>query len=156
MTSSSDLRNPTLLLAFGFGAGLAPKAPGTWGTLLAIPLWWALSDKGLPVYLPLAAFGFAAGVWLCERASRMLGARDHPAIVIDEVVGYFVALTVVPVEIPWLVLSFVLFRALDILKPWPISWLDRSVKGGLGIMLDDLVAGLLTATAIAAARCLAG
>lgn len=124
--------------------------------MLAIPLWWALSSAGLPVYLLLAAFGFVAGVWICERASGVLGARDHPAIVIDEIVGYFVALTVVPVELPWLVLSFVLFRALDILKPWPISWLDRSVKGGLGIMLDDVVAGLLTATVIAAVRYLAG
>lgn len=144
MSNRPDLRNPVLLIAFGFGAGLAPAAPGTWGTLLAVPLWWMFSGIGIPLYLLLAAAAFVAGIWICGRASAALGEHDHAGIVIDEVVGYFAALAVVPADPVWLVLSFVVFRAFDILKPWPIGWLDRRVGGGLGIMVDDLIAGLYT------------
>lgn len=146
-----DLRDPAVLVASGFGAGLAPRAPGTFGTLLAIPLWWVLYGAGPAIYLGLAAAGFVAGILICNRATAVLGAHDHPGIVIDEVVGYFAALVVVPLKLQWLILSFLLFRIFDILKPWPISWLDSRVDGGLGIMLDDLVAGVFTAVVMLAA-----
>lgn len=143
-------RSPVLATAFGFGAGLSPKAPGTVGTLLAIPLWWLSSGLGTIPYLTLAAVGFIVGIWVCGRALSLLGQHDHPGIVIDEVSGYFTALVVVPLDIRWLALSFVLFRFFDIIKPWPIGWLDRRVGGGFGVMLDDLVAGLFTALVLLA------
>ena len=145
-----------MLAAFGFGVGLAPRAPGTFGTLLAIPLWWFFSGAGPQIYLMLAMTGFVAGVWICNRATPLLGEHDHPGIVIDEVVGYFAALVVVPTNLAWLALSFAVFRLFDILKPWPIGWLDSNVDGGLGIMLDDLIAGVFTATVMLVAMRLAG
>ena len=129
-------------LAFGLGAGLARKAPGTWGTLAAMPLcvtgwyclpWWA--------YGVLLSVMFALGVWCCEQVSRELGVQDHGGIVWDEWVGYGVVLLGVPASIWVPVVAFVLFRLFDIVKPWPVSWCDRHVHGGLGVMLDDLVAG---------------
>lgn len=131
--------------AFGLGAGLSPKAPGTVGTLLAIPLWWMSKGLGTVPYLVLASGGFILGIWACNQAMSIVGQHDHPGIVIDEVVGYFAALVVVPADPAWLILSFILFRFFDILKPWPIGWLDRNIGGGFGVMLDDLVAGLFTA-----------
>ena len=116
MSDSPNLRNPYLLVAFGFGAGLATVAPGTWGTLLAIPLWWLMSDAGVPVYLLLTALAFVAGICICKRASEALGEHDHSGIVIDEVVGYLAALAVVPQEPVWLAASFVVFRLFDILN----------------------------------------
>jgi phosphatidylglycerophosphatase A len=150
LTPLRHLRDPTVLAAFGFGAGLAPWAPGTFGTLLAIPLWWIVSGTGLRMYLLLAAAGFVVGIWICNRATTALGEHDHPGIVIDEVVGYFAALVVVPPDLVWLALSFLVFRMFDIFKPWPINWLDRKVGGGLGIMLDDLIAGVFTAAVMVA------
>jgi phosphatidylglycerophosphatase A len=145
------LRDPAVLAAFGFGLGLLPRAPGTFGSLLAIPLWWLMSAFGTAVYLWAATAAFAAGIWACSRAAALTGEHDHPGIVIDEIVGYYVALAVIPMELNWLVVSFFLFRLLDILKPWPIGWLDRTVGGGLGVMLDDLIAGLFTAGVMLAA-----
>ncbi len=148
---ASLLRDPAVLVASGFGAGLAPSAPGTFGTLLAIPFWWMLAGSGTIIYLALAATGFIGGVWICNRAAAVLEKHDDPAIVIDEVVGYFAAMVVVPREVHWVVVSFFVFRMFDILKPWPISWIDRTVRGGLGVMLDDLVAGLFTTAVVLAA-----
>lgn len=156
MTPLRAVRDPSVLLAFGLGTGLLPRAPGTFGTLLAIPLWWIFHGAGIPVCLALSAAGFVFGVWLCDRATAVLGEHDHPGIVIDEVVGYFVALVVVPPNLVWLGLSFLVFRLFDILKPWPIGWLDRKVEGGLGIMLDDLIAGILTAVVMLAVIGLSG
>ena len=144
------MRSPTLALACGFGAGLSPFAPGTVGTLIALPCWWFLSGLGLFFNLAIVACAFALGVWVCARAAVTLGQHDPAAIVIDEIVGYLLVLTLVPGELWAVCLSFVLFRALDVLKPWPIGWVDRHVRGGLGIMLDDLVAGLLTALLVIA------
>ncbi|MBF0254870.1 MAG: phosphatidylglycerophosphatase A [Gammaproteobacteria bacterium] len=137
-----DLGNPLHLLAFGFGSGLAPKAPGTFGTLAAIPLLLLLSLLPLSGYLLALALSFALGIWFCERTSRDLGVHDHGGIVWDEFVGLFVTFIAVPISWQSLLLGFVLFRLFDILKPWPIGWLDRQVQGGLGIMLDDLLAGV--------------
>ncbi len=137
------LRNPVHLLAFGLGSGLAPKAPGTFGTLAAIPFYLLIQ------YLPLWQYGlfvlvcFAIGVQLCGRASHDLGVHDPPGIVWDEFVGYWITMLAAPAGVFWVVLGFVLFRLFDILKPWPIRWIDRKLEGGLGIMLDDVLAGLL-------------
>ncbi len=134
-------RRPLLFLALGFGAGLSPRAPGTAGTLVALPLAVLLQPLAWPAQLGVIVLAFAAGVFLCGRASAELGVADHPAIVWDEIVGYLLAVCGSAGLAP-LALGFLLFRGFDILKPWPISWLDRRVHGGLGIMLDDIVAGL--------------
>ena len=139
-------------MAFGLGAGLVPKIPGTVGTLLAVPLWWLLSGKGAFSYLVITVCIFLLGIWICNRAMDKLGQRDHPEIVFDEIVGYLLALVTVPVSAGWLLLSFVLFRFFDIVKPWPINWLDQRVHGGFGVMLDDLAAGVYTAGIILVAR----
>ena len=137
-----DLRNPVHLLAFGFGSGLAPVAPGTFGTLAAIPFYLLMARLPLAGYLLVLLLVILAGIRICGRASRDLGVHDHPGIVWDEFAGFFVTMIAAPPGWPWILAGFALFRFFDILKPWPIGWLDRRVGGGLGIMLDDLVAGL--------------
>ncbi|OOZ36817.1 phosphatidylglycerophosphatase A family protein [Solemya velesiana gill symbiont] len=138
-----DWTNPVHLLAFGMGSGAAPKAPGTVGTLAAIPLFLGLRHLPPEAYIVLVAAMFLVGIWLCGKTSRDLGVHDHGGIVWDEWVGLLVTLWMIPPGWMWLVAGFLLFRLFDILKPWPIGWLDRRVSGGFGIMLDDLVAGLL-------------
>jgi phosphatidylglycerophosphatase A len=137
-----NLRNPMHLLAFGFGAGTLPFAPGSFGTLVAIPIYLLLAPLPLISYLSTLLVVFIAGVWLCERTSRDLGVHDHGGIVWDEIVGYLVTMTFAPAGWLWILIGFLLFRLFDILKPWPISTIDRQVKGGFGIMLDDLLAGI--------------
>lgn len=132
-------------LAFGFGSGYAPKAPGTFGTLAAIPLYLLVAGLPLAGYLVMVVALFALGVWLCGRTARDMGVHDHPGIVWDEIVGFLITMTAVPLAWQWVVAGFVLFRLFDILKPWPIRWLDRHVHGGLGIMLDDVLAGVFAA-----------
>lgn len=146
------IRSPTMAIALGFGTGLAPVVPGTVGTLVALPLWWLLSGFDSISYLVLVGAAFILGVWVCGRAETMLGQHDHSSIVFDEIVGYLLALIVVPATFWGVLFSFVTFRLLDVFKPWPISWLDRHVTGGLGVMLDDLVAGLCTALIMIVAR----
>lgn len=140
-----DMRKPIHLLAFGFGSGLLPKAPGTYGTLVGIPLYLLLQPLSLLLYSLLVLLAFVAGVWICQRTSDDLGVHDHSGIVWDEIVGYLVAMLLAPSGWVWIAIGFLLFRGFDILKPWPILWIDQRVKGGLGIMLDDVVAGLFTA-----------
>ena len=137
------LRHPAHFLSFGFGSGLAPVAPGTFGTLAAVPLYWLLAQVSLGYYLAAVALGTLLGVWLCGFTARTLGVHDHGAIVWDEVIGYLITMTLAPAGWPWLLVGFVLFRIFDILKPWPIRWADRRVGGGLGIMLDDVLAGVM-------------
>ena len=137
-----DLRHPVHFLALGLGSGLSPRAPGTMGTLAAVPfvlLWQQLPLWGFALVVVL---GFLLGVWLCEVAARNLGVHDHPGIVWDEFVGYWLTMLFAPSGWIWLVIGFVLFRVFDILKPWPIGWADRRVSGGMGIMLDDILAGI--------------
>ena len=148
--SPTLLRDPGHFLALGFGSGLAPRAPGTFGTLAAIPVYLLCAQLPLMIYLLVVAAAFAVGVYLCGRTARALGVHDHPGIVWDEVVGYLMTMAFAPSGWLWVVLGFVCFRLFDILKPWPIRVLDRSVHGGLGIMIDDALAGGL------AALCLAG
>lgn len=136
------------MLAFGFGSGLSPKAPGTMGTLAAIPLWWLLAQLPLSTYLVVVLIAAVAGIVICGRAADRLGVHDHGGIVWDEFVGFWIAMAALPVTWQSLILGFVLFRLFDILKPWPISWLDRRVSGGFGIMIDDVIAGLAAAGVI--------
>jgi len=147
-TFAQLLRSPTLMLAFGFGSGLSPKAPGTMGTLAAIPLWWLLAQLPLSTYLVVVLIAAVAGIVICGRAADRLGVHDHGGIVWDEFVGFWIAMAALPVTWQSLILGFVLFRLFDILKPWPISWLDRRVSGGFGIMIDDVIAGLAAAGVI--------
>ena len=140
---STLIQNPLHLLSFGLGLGLSPIAPGTFGTLAAIPIYWLIWDIGLSGYLIITAILFGIGIYLCEKTSNSLGIGDHSGIVFDEVVGLLVTLTAVPLSFQNLFYGFVVFRIFDAVKPWPIRSLDRRVHGGLGIMLDDLAAGLL-------------
>jgi phosphatidylglycerophosphatase A len=140
------LANPTHLLALGLGSGLSPKAPGTAGSLLAlllaIPVVMLAGVWGLVF---LAVLATLTGSAICGYTSAALGGEDHKAIVWDEFAGMWIVLVAVPAAPLWWIAAFVLFRLFDILKPWPIGWADRQVKGGLGIMLDDVIAGLLAA-----------
>lgn len=142
------LRHPADFLALGFGSGLVPRAPGTAGTLAAIPLYLLLQPLALHLYLPLVAVLFLVGIPLCAHTAERLGVHDHPGIVWDEIVGYLVTMTFAPPGWLWIVIGFVLFRLFDILKPWPIKWLDRKVGGGFGIMVDDLLAGIAAAAVL--------
>jgi phosphatidylglycerophosphatase A len=141
------LRNPIHLLAFGFGSGLAPKAPGTAGTLAAIPFFLVLSLLPESIYFGVCLLTFAVGIPICGASAKALGVKDHSGIVWDEFVGFWVTMSFVPAFAPmgwaWIAAGFVLFRLFDITKPWPISWVDRNIHGGLGIMLDDLIAGVV-------------
>ena len=141
-------RDPLLWLAFGAGTGLAPWAPGTVGTLPGLLLAWAIAGWDFWLQVGLIAVLTLAGIWLCGEASRRLGVHDHSGIVFDEIVAMLIPFVFVPVT-PWsLLLGFLWFRLFDVWKPWPIRWLDRDIHGGLGIMLDDTLAGLLAAAAL--------
>jgi len=140
----SYLKNPVHLLALGFGSGLMPKAPGTFGTLAAIPLYILISQFDLWVFIIITGSIILAGIFICDYTSKALGVHDHSGIVIDEIAGYFITMIAVPFDWLWIVTGFLFFRFFDILKPWPISWLDKNVHGGLGIMLDDVLAGLFS------------
>jgi phosphatidylglycerophosphatase A len=137
------LRDPLHLVALGFGSGCAPRAPGTSGTVIGVAFYLLMASLSLPWYIALTLLAFLLGVWVCERTSARLGVHDHPAIVWDEAVGYLVTMIAAPQGLLWAVAGFLLFRAIDIVKPWPIRWLDRQVGGGWGIMVDDTAAGLM-------------
>lgn len=145
---ASVWRNPAHFLACGFGSGAAPVAPGTFGTLAAIPLYLLLEPLALWTYLAVTTLLFLVGIGLCDTTARDFGVHDHGGIVWDEIVGYLVTMIAAPPGWIWIVLGFFLFRFFDILKPWPIRRLDRGVGGGLGIMVDDLLAGVYAALAL--------
>lgn len=134
--------NPVHVLAFGLGAGKIPHAPGTFGSLLAIPLFILLQHFPLWQYLAFVFLFTLAGIVLCHITARDLGVHDHPGIVIDEVAGMLVSYIMLPSGWGWMVLGFALFRLFDIWKPFPIGLCDKKVSGGFGIMLDDIIAGL--------------
>jgi phosphatidylglycerophosphatase A len=139
------LRHPAHFVAFGFGAGLAPIAPGTWGTLLALPLYWLIAPWLEPVdYLLGAAALFALGVWACGVTGRAIGVSDHGGMVWDEMVAFLLVLFFVPATPASQAAAFLLFRLLDILKPPPIRYYERTFRSGFGVMLDDLVAAFYT------------
>jgi phosphatidylglycerophosphatase A len=135
--------HPAHFVALGFGAGLAPKAPGTFGTLAALPLFWLLpSGLSQPVLLAIIAAGFVLGVWACAITGRNLGVADHGGIVWDEIVAMWLVLAFTPASWFWWLIAFGLFRFFDILKPWPIRFFDTRLKNGFGVMFDDLLAAL--------------
>jgi phosphatidylglycerophosphatase A len=136
------LRTPAGFFAFGFGSGLSRYAPGTAGTVAAIPFAVLFKQVPLPLFWVVLAALFFAGVYLCGVASRMIGRHDPGNIVWDEMVGFWLTVALLPVTWAWWLAGFIAFRLFDILKPWPIRWLDRHVSGGFGIMLDDVVAAL--------------
>jgi phosphatidylglycerophosphatase A len=136
------LTDPVHILAFGFGTGLSPVAPGTVGSLVGVLFAWLTLDLGLPLQLAVAAALSGSGIWICGESARRIGVHDHGGIVWDEIAGMYITLLVAPPTITAWILGFVLFRAFDIAKPWPIRDLDHRLGGGLGIMLDDLAAAL--------------
>jgi phosphatidylglycerophosphatase A len=137
-----------LALATWGGVGYLPGAPGTWGTAAALPLWWLLTHLGPLGYALAVAVLLAVSVMVAGPAQALLGKLDHPAIVIDEVVGLLVALAGAPLNWTWVLVGFVAFRAFDILKPWPISWLNRGTSG-LTVVLDDVAAGIMARLVLA-------
>ena len=136
------LTDPVHILAFGFGTGLSPVAPGTVGSLVGVVFAWLTLDLGLPLQLGVAAVISLAGIWICGESARRIGVHDHGGIVWDEIAGMYITLLAAPPTVAGWVLAFVLFRAFDIAKPWPIRDLDHRLGGGVGIMLDDLAAAL--------------
>jgi phosphatidylglycerophosphatase A len=138
-----DWRRPHHWIAYGFGSGLVPWAPGTAGTVAAIPLYLLLKPLPLVWYLSLLGVFLLIGIWACGKTARELNAHDPSAIVWDEFLGYLLTMAAAPPGWLWIFLGFVLFRMFDILKPWPIRELDRRVKGGPGVILDDLLAGAM-------------
>jgi len=128
-------------IALGGGLGLAPKAPGTFGTLLGIPI-LLIMPQHIAAYMVALVAMFLLGVWCCHACAKNLGVHDHPGIVWDEVVGYLITMIAVPHSLVWILVGFLLFRLFDILKPWPIGWIDKKLDGGIGIMLDDVLAGV--------------
>ncbi|HEX4044986.1 MAG TPA: phosphatidylglycerophosphatase A [Gammaproteobacteria bacterium] len=136
-------QDPYYFLAFGLGTGAIPFAPGTFGTLMAIPFYLLLATILPAVYYVVFVGVFVMlSVWLCERVSQAMHVHDHPGMVIDEFAGFFVTMMYAPAGWIWVVMGFILFRIFDIWKPWPIHWLDEKIAGGLGIVLDDVIAGI--------------
>ena len=145
--------HPAHLIAFGFGCGLSPVAPGTAGTLLAWPIGWFFAGAYPPmVLLAVVAACFALGVWACEVTGRHLGVADHGAMVWDEIVAFLLVLAILPRSLAWQAAAFVLFRAFDIVKPPPIRWFERRYHGGFGVMFDDLLAAGYTLIVLAVIR----
>lgn len=153
--SRLSMTNPWHLLATGFGSGLSPVVPGTMGTLASVPFYLLLAQLPLTLYIVVVIAVSLIGIKICQVTSDDMQVHDHGSIVWDEFAGFWITMLIVPVlqlpvfEWKWLLAGFVLFRFFDMVKPWPIGWLDKRVHGGLGIMLDDLVAGVMSALALA-------
>ncbi len=141
-TLSDVIKRPAVLLACGLGSGLIPKAPGTFGTLAAIPLFLWMQHLALLSYLLITAAFFALGIWISAEAIKLFRCDDPSEVVWDEVVGFLITMIAAPTGWQWLILGFVLFRIFDIWKPWPVNLADQKLHGGLGIMLDDVIAGV--------------
>ncbi len=146
--------SPAGWIASGFGSGLSPVAPGTAGSAVALLPWFALRELPLPMFALVLVLAFALGVWVSNIVIAKLHIEDPAVIVWDEFVGQWIALA--PLlwfahGWPWIIAGFVLFRLFDIFKPWPVSWADRKVKGGLGVMLDDVIAGAYAAVVLGVA-----
>ena|SRR3990167_5789643 len=135
-------QDPRYFIAFGFGSGVMPVAPGTFGTLMAIPFYLLLQHLSSFYYISFVILFIAASSWLCERVSREINVHDHPGMCIDEFAGFFVTMIHAPHGYGWIILGFLLFRLFDIWKPWPIRLLDEKVHGGFGIVIDDVAAGI--------------
>ena len=136
------LLHPVHFLALGFGTGCMPRMPGTSGTMIGVIFYFLLQNSGHWIYLGTITVLAITGIWICGKTAADLGVHDHSAIVWDEITGYLVTMFMAPGGWVWALLGFVLFRLFDILKPWPVSWADKQVTGGMGIMLDDIIAGI--------------
>ena len=147
---SSVWRNPIHFFAYGFGSGAVPKAPGTAGTLVAVIMYLLLPQISPLIYVSLLLISFVFGVWICGKTAQDIGIKDPSGIVWDEFVGYWITMFMAPSGWIWVIIGFVLFRLLDIVKPWPIKWADKQIGGGMGIMLDDVLAGIMAALSIQA------
>ncbi len=134
--------HPAHFFSLGFGTGLAPKAPGTVGTLVGLPLFWFIADLSLQLQLGIIAVCFIIGIWFCDQTGKAIGVADHGSIVWDEIAAMMLVLTFTPMTVFWWVVAFILFRLFDIWKPFPIQQIDAKVKGGFGVMLDDLFAAI--------------
>jgi phosphatidylglycerophosphatase A len=145
---SSIWRNPVHFLAFGFGSGASPFLPGTVGSLMALPFYWVLQYLPPLQYALVVVVGFAVGVLICDKTSRDLGVEDHGGIVWDEIIGMWATLFLAPAGWLPMIIGFLLFRVFDIVKPWPVSLADKKVKGGFGVMLDDLLAAVYAGVAL--------
>nr|WP_297349684.1 phosphatidylglycerophosphatase A [uncultured Glaciecola sp.] len=143
-----SMKNPVHFLALGFGSGLVPMMPGTFGSLSALPLLFAMSFVSLEVFIFITVISSLVGIYLCGKTARDLKMHDHGSIVWDEIAGMMVTFIAIPLNPLSLLLGFLLFRFFDILKPWPISVLDRRVHGGFGIMIDDIVAGAIACASL--------
>jgi len=151
------LRHPAHVIALGAGAGLAPVAPGTAGTLLTFPLYWLLAATCTAgISLVVIAGSFVLGIWACGATGRALGVADHGAMVWDEVVAFALVLVFTPAGWQWQAFAFLLFRLFDILKPPPIRYFDRRLKSGFGVMFDDLLAAFYTLIVLALVKILTG
>ena len=146
MSSNFKLSDPVQFLALGFGSGLSPKAPGTFGTIAAIPLFLLLSQLPVSQYMAVLSVMALFGIHICGYTAKAVGVDDHPAIVWDEIVGFMITMILVPVSVTTIVVGFALFRFFDIVKPWPISAVDKKIHSGFGIMLDDIIAGIMAFT----------
>lgn len=138
----SVFHNPIHFVAFGFGSGLLPRMPGTYGTIVAIPIYLLIANTPLWLYALITLLLITFAVYACGVTARDIGVHDYSGIVLDEIVGYLLTMLAVPVNWFFIVLGFVLFRVFDIWKPWQIRWVDHKVKGGLGIVGDDLLAAV--------------
>jgi phosphatidylglycerophosphatase A len=139
-----ELNDPVVFTALGFGSGLFPVAPGTAGTLASVPLVYFLQQQTYLIYALATLFVLITGPWVCGYAAKKLQVHDHSGIVYDEVAGFLITMSLAPTGWQWLLAGFALFRFFDAVKPWPISWFDRNVHGGFGIMLDDVIAGIFS------------
>lgn len=135
-------KNPYHFVAFGFGSGAVPFAPGTFGTLMAIPFYLAMQPLSPILYLLLLIGITLASMWLCDKVSKETHTHDHSGMCLDEIVGYLVTMFAAPKGFVWICIGFALFRFFDIVKPWPIDYVDTHVKGGVGMILDDVLAGV--------------
>ena len=140
--------HPAHFIALGFGSGLAPKAPGTFGTLVAYPLWWLMAPLSVTLAWALVTAGFALGIWASDKTGKDLGVSDHGAMVWDEVIAMLALLLLTPAGLVWAIAAGVFFRLFDIWKPFPIAYFDRTVKGGFGVMFDDVLAAIYALAAV--------
>ena len=145
LSAAQIIKDPILFLAFGFGSGLAKKMPGTLGTVAAIPVYLLLIQMPDWLYLAVTVISIIAGIAICDQAAKKLQVHDYGGIVWDEIAGLLITMCWLPFSWQSLLAGFALFRVFDIVKPWPIRWLDQHVSGGFGIMLDDVAAGVAAA-----------
>ncbi len=145
---------PIHFLAYGFGTGLMPFAPGTFGTLVGVALFWFMASMGAASYAAVVVAMFVAGIFICAQTARDVGAIDPGFIVYDEVVGFLIAMYLLPASLPWIAAGFVVFRIFDIWKPFPIHYIENHLGLGSGIMTDDVIAGVYTLIVLHSARLL--